>query len=210
MSEEIHEYILIPFVEVATKPLYELVQMERDDLPEVRRCFWKYDYMRPDQMGCTVSAFVQALYDSDKIDLVKIRKVDSGPVVWYGHYDLQGGDVLGLHAYKPVDQRLNLWTWHRIGCMALDYAFKIWEARKIITTVPVVSKGDTRMIENLGFVKEGCLREALTFRKIPMDHYVLGILRSEFYTLSTEEAPNDSIKTRNNDSKKCRENKENA
>jgi len=177
---------LVPFTEFHPEPLYELVQIEEDDLPEVRRCFWKYKWLRPDTVK-SVTLWVKELYDSASIDFVKIQTIDKKAPVWYGHFDLLG-DVMGIHAYKPVDTRLDLVQWGRIGSMALDYCFKIWDARKIMTSVPECFYGYIRMVESLGFIREGYLREAQVFNEKPVDMLLYAILRHEFYgTPSTQE-----------------------
>ena len=169
----------IPFFEVHKDPKYELVPVRNDDLHEIRRCFWHYPFLRPDTL-VNVTSWVNELYNSQAYDLVKIQEIDGKAPVWYGHFDVLG-PVMGLHAYKPVDTTLNLRIWMRIGAMALDYSFKIWDVRKVMTAAPVDMIGYNKMIVMLGFQLEGRLREAEVYKGKPVDQFLYGILKHEFY-----------------------------
>ena len=70
-------------------------------------------------------------------------------------------------------------------CMALDHAFVNLAARRVMADTDPDNIGSIRLLEKLGFQREGHLREAWETHIGLRDSLIFGILRSEWFKSSS-------------------------
>jgi len=63
--------------------------------------------------------------------------------------------------------------------LAIEYAFEQLKMRKIVLAVYANNPAALRLYENLGFVKEGCLRQQIFDGETYHDKYFMGLFREE-------------------------------
>jgi RimJ/RimL family protein N-acetyltransferase len=162
----------------------ELRTIEREDLnflhehinnPKIRRTF---DQRTPINHEQEQSYFSDLVCDDDLVNLLLC--VDSRPVgtVEFNPLDQEQG-IGDIGAWIAPDEWRNGYASDAIRAM-ISYGFEDLGLHKVVGRVLEPNESSQRMLENIGFVREGTLRSEQYFEGCYVDVYRYGILKTNW------------------------------